>query len=478
MAMDCQKPWGYRWRSSKSFILSIVVLALFAETFLYGFIVPILGYMLEVRLHVDPSQTQSLTSSLLAIHGFMTLVAAPIIAHFADKTPNRRTPLLIALAACAVGTILVACSPSVWGLFVGRILQGIAGSATWIVGFATMVDNVGMDNIGKTMGLSMSFVMAGIIFGPVIAGSLLELVGYWATWSVPLIVILLDIVARLLMIEGRNQSDGEHDPPQNHQTDTPTNEETALLQSSENSNEVAGTNGPPKAATEEPVSPLNFYLTALSDTRVVVGMSSVICASSVVAGFNATLPLHLSRIFNWGSLPVGMMFLAMQIPSMILGAPVGWLRDRVGLKHPTAIGWALQAPLLWLMGVPGDSHFPWAGADNNGQAIFVSAITGVGIVYTLIRGAGVVQMTIAVNEMQAKNPKIFGEHGGNSRISSMTEVAFSLGLVIGPILAGSLTELVGYYYMNFVFCILSLILAFATFSVFDGKRTFEPSDEV
>lgn len=54
--------------------------------------------------------------------------------------------------------------------------------------------------------------------------------------------------------------------------------------------------------------------------------------------------------------------------------------------------------------------------------------------------------------MQAKNPKIFGEHGGNSRISSMTEVAFSLGLVIGPILAGSLTELVGYYYMNFVFC--------------------------
>ncbi|KMQ48662.1 hypothetical protein HL42_0652 [Trichophyton rubrum] len=476
--MDCQKPWGYRWRSSKPFILSIVVLALFAETFLYGFIVPILGYMLEVRLHVDPSQTQSLTSSLLAIHGFMTLVAAPIIAHFADKTPNRRTPLLIALVACAVGTILVACSPSVWGLFVGRILQGIAGSATWIVGFATMVDNVGMDNIGKTMGLSMSFVMAGIIFGPVIAGSLLELVGYWAAWSVPLIVIFLDIVARLLMIEGKNQPDGYHDSAQNHPADTPANEETPLLQSSENSNEAPGTDAQPKAAAEEPVSSRNFYVTALSDIRVVVGLSSVICASSVVAGFNATLPLHLSRIFNWGSLPVGMMFLAMQIPSMFLGAPVGWLRDRVGLKNPTAIGWALQAPLLWLMGVPGDSHFPWAGADNNGQAIFVSAITGVGIVYTLIRGAGVVQMTIAVNEMQTKNPKIFGEHGGNSRISSMTEVAFSLGLIIGPILAGSLTELVGYYYMNFVFCILSLLLAFATFSVFDGKRTAESSEEV
>lgn len=83
-----------------------------ADTFLYGFLVPILSYMLEVRLKIDPSQTQSLTSSLLAIHGFMTLVAAPIIAHFADKTSNRRMPLLIALVACAAGTVLVACTPS------------------------------------------------------------------------------------------------------------------------------------------------------------------------------------------------------------------------------------------------------------------------------------------------------------------------------------------------------------------------------
>ncbi|EFR02359.1 hypothetical protein MGYG_05356 [Nannizzia gypsea CBS 118893] len=478
MAVNCKKPWGYQWRSSKSFIIFIIVLALFADTFLYGFIVPILSYMLEVRLNIDPSRTQDLSSSLLSIHGFVALVSAPIVAHFADKTPNRKIPLLIALAACAIGTVLVACTPSLWGLFAGRMLQGAAGCATWIVGFATLVDNVGTDKIGQTMGLSMSFVMAGVVLGPVVAGSLLQLIGYWATWSVPLLIICFDIIARLLMIEGKKQSEERHDQSLNQPADTPADEQTSLLQPSESSRQSSSVDEPAKADVEKPASSRGFYLTTLSDIRVVVGLASVLTMSSIICAFDATLPLHLRKIFNWGSLPVGMTFLALQIPVMLLGAASGWLRDRVGLKYPTAIGWALQAPLIWLMGVPGDSHFPWAGADNNGQAIFVSAIVGVGTASTLIRGAGVLQMTMVVTELQTKNPKIFGEHGGNSRISSMTEVAFSLGMVIGPAVSGALTELIGYYYMSFVFCALSVILAFSTFLVFDDKRPAERPEDV
>ena len=68
--------------------------------------------MLEGRLHIDPSHTQSLTSALLTVHGFFALIAAPIIAHFADKTSNRKAPLLIALGGCIVGTLLIALTPS------------------------------------------------------------------------------------------------------------------------------------------------------------------------------------------------------------------------------------------------------------------------------------------------------------------------------------------------------------------------------
>lgn len=63
--------------------------------------------MLEVRLHKDPSETQALTTSLLSILGFVSLISAPILAHFIDKTPSRRLPLLLSLSLALVGTLLV-----------------------------------------------------------------------------------------------------------------------------------------------------------------------------------------------------------------------------------------------------------------------------------------------------------------------------------------------------------------------------------
>jgi MFS family permease len=83
-----------------------------AENFLYGFVVPILPYMIEKRLHLDPAYTQRFTTELLFILGLISVPAAPIIGHFADKTTSRKIPLLISLAGCTIGTLLVALTPS------------------------------------------------------------------------------------------------------------------------------------------------------------------------------------------------------------------------------------------------------------------------------------------------------------------------------------------------------------------------------
>ncbi len=68
--------------------------------------------MIEVRLALDPSRTQNLTTALLVVYGFCSLVSAPVIAHFADKTPNMKYLLLSSLVGCALGTSLVAWTPS------------------------------------------------------------------------------------------------------------------------------------------------------------------------------------------------------------------------------------------------------------------------------------------------------------------------------------------------------------------------------
>ncbi|KAL2854430.1 hypothetical protein BJY01DRAFT_205149 [Aspergillus pseudoustus] len=99
-------------RSSKPFILSVVIIALLCDIFLYSFPVPILSYMIEVRLHIDPSQTQNYITALLGLHGFATLIAAPITAHFADKSPTRKLPFLTSLAGCFVGALLLSLTSS------------------------------------------------------------------------------------------------------------------------------------------------------------------------------------------------------------------------------------------------------------------------------------------------------------------------------------------------------------------------------
>jgi hypothetical protein len=106
--------------------------------------------------------------------------------------------------------------------------------------------------------------------------------------------------------------------------------------------------------------------------------------------------------------------------------------------------------------------------------VYIAAIVGVGFACSLIRGAGTFQMlgtllsskislpfftrnsplkqdTIAViHDHEAKDPNIFGPYGGNSRLSSLTEISFDIGLMVGPLLSGNFLEVLGYYYANIV----------------------------
>ncbi|KAJ5933310.1 hypothetical protein N7454_005639 [Penicillium verhagenii] len=423
------RPLGHRWRSSNFFILSVVILALFCETFLYSFPVPILSYMIEARLHIDPSQTQNITTALLSLHGLIALISAPVIAHFADKSPKRKLPFLISLAGCFIGTTLLSLTPSVPALFAGRILQGIAGSATWIVGSATMTDHVEVANLGKLYGLSMSFVSAGVVAGPAIAGTVLELAGYWPAWSVALGLLALDIIMRFVMIEAPKASSTDRKSSATHQSDNAVSgtETSALLGHDDSTDQPDPLDFIPE--TNEGHTPEgSFYWIMLSDPRVISGISSTILSSSILASFDTTLTLHLRTIYLLGI-----------FSRMASGS--GW----IALSHCHRL--VSFAPIMWLLGVPGSGKLLF-GSKINGEALFIFGVIAFGVVTPLVRGAGYLQLSIVLNELQAKDPEIFGRHGGSNRVFALQDIALSLGLMIGPLISGFLSQVVGYYWMS------------------------------
>ncbi|KGO76309.1 Major facilitator superfamily domain, general substrate transporter [Penicillium italicum] len=95
------------------------------------------------------------------------------------------------------------------------------------------------------------------------------------------------------------------------------------------------------------------------NSRFVGGVVSYFCYAVLTASFVTTLPLHA--------------------PAVFFSVPVSWLKDRVGTRYPTTIG---------------------------------VAVTGTGIVICFLNGVGLMEATQAVDEIEGKNPGIFGPDEG------------------------------------------------------------------
>lgn len=239
----------------------------------------------------------------------------------------------------------------------------------------------------------MSFVSAGVVAGPAVAGAILQLAGYWIAWSVPLALLILDIAMRFIMIEGSPTSTTCYDSTSTDPTRTIIADTViSPLLASGNSIRSSGELGVTARGPHEKLSKHGFYSIMLSDARVIVGLSNTILSSSLLASFDTTLTLHLRDTFGWGTLAIGMMFLSLQLPFIFLGSLAGWLRDRVGLRYPTTVGWALLAPVMWLLGLPGTIQ-AGSGSRINQEALFIFAIIAFGAVAPFVRGAGYLQLT-------------------------------------------------------------------------------------
>ena len=155
-----------------------------------------------------------------------------------------------------------------------------------------------------------------------------------------------------------------------------TDEQTALL-------------AHPSSETSEKAG-IQFYIYMFRQPRIVAAMFLYFMYGIILASLDTTLPLHIKETFNWGSYPAGMMFLALQAPSIPLSVPFGRLRDRLGSRYPTGIAFLLIAPDLCLLGIPGDKRFSWAQSED-GKIVYVTAVVVLGVLISALNGLGSVE---------------------------------------------------------------------------------------
>ncbi|KAJ5502337.1 Major facilitator superfamily domain general substrate transporter [Penicillium fimorum] len=315
---------------------------------------------------------------------------------------------------------MIAGAPSVPILFIGRVMQGIAASAIWIVGFTTIADTGDEANIG-------TFALGGYSILGNMADTTPDSDGGPHRTS------------KLGPIES-TPKDSSCQPKPSSQPEADVEE---TLETSETTSLL-----PPRQVSQSPSIAVNFWRIMLCDARVLTVLLVIISGTTVGTSFHATLPLH-----------TGFLFSCLIAPGLLLEPLAGWIRDRVGIRPPAVVALILQAVLQGLLGIAGSNRFSWASAQSWGETIYIASIMAIGATRPFMTDIGPTELT-----------GIFGPKGGLSRVFSMMEVAASLGMTIGPVIGGYLKEMVGYDYMSWTWSLLYLILAVLVMSFLGSKH--------
>ncbi|EXJ81010.1 hypothetical protein A1O3_07298 [Capronia epimyces CBS 606.96] len=464
-------PFALRWRANTLFILTTVAVGLFTDLFLYGLVVPVLPFMLKERINLSDDKVQSYVSALLAAYAGASVIFSIPIGIIADKTNARRTPFLCGLAALLAATLMLGFGQNISMLVVARILQGTSAAVVWTVGMAMVLDTVGPKHLGKVVGTIFSFISIGELAAPVLGGVLYSKMGYAGVFGLGSALLAVDFILRILVIEkkvaakydsslqtadsARESEAGERETDRNGAG----SEEEALLPKTEDEDHRLP-EGQNRLIRTLPI------LACLSDPRLLVALLLAFVQAFLLATFDATIPTEAQTLFAFDSLQAGLLFIALDVPYLLLGPLAGWAVDRYGTKPASMFGFGYLVPALILLRLPTD-HVTPGRTENIVLYCGLLALNGVGL--AVIGSPSIVEASDVVRKYDQANPGLFGENGPYAQLYGFNSLVFSAGLSIGPVVSGALRDSVGYANMNNVVAALSALTALLSLLYVGGR---------
>ncbi len=157
-------------KDKKQAALGFIFVTLLIDIIGFGIIIPVLPGLIQSLIHGTISQTATYGGWLVFAYASTQFLCSPIMGNLSDKY-GRRPVLLFSLFGFGIDYLFLAFAPSIFWLFIGRMIAGITGAsittaAAYIADISTpekRAQNFGM--IGAAFGL-------GFIIGPFLGGTL------------------------------------------------------------------------------------------------------------------------------------------------------------------------------------------------------------------------------------------------------------------------------------------------------------------
>ncbi|CAN8099490.1 unnamed protein product [Discula destructiva] len=473
-------PAGLHWRTNTLFIIATVAVGLFTDLFLYGLVVPILPYLLQDRLDVPAEQVQSHVDGLLAAYAGASVLSSPVAGFLADRTATRQAPFLAGLGTLVLATTLLFVGRDVPTLVVARVLQGVSAAVVWTIGLAMCLETVGPENLGKTIGSIFSFISLGTFLAPLLGGILYAKAGVAGVFGIGFAVLMVDLVMRALVIEKKvanrydtgqplhfggsglvpgSQQQQNDEGTASHDPNAQTDEEAPLLGNRKEATSFK------LAATQPAIAHKFKILPCLANPRLLTALLVAFVQALLLGAFDATVPTTAQELFGLDSLKAGLLFLPLGAFDLVVGPLAGWFVDRYGTKPGAVLGYTFLVPVLVLLRLPCEG-----GLDQILLYSGLLALCGIGL--AVIGAPSIVEAGSVMQKYYEANPEFFGEQGPYAQLYGLNSMVFSLGLTVGPALAGELKTKVGYGNMNAVLAAVSFATAVLCLVWLGGKPQF------
>jgi MFS transporter, DHA1 family, tetracycline resistance protein len=150
--------------------MSFIFITLLIDVTGLGLIIPVLPKLIEQLTGGTISQASQWGGWLTFAYAIMQFICAPIIGNLSDKY-GRRPVLLFSLLGFGIDYLFLAFAPTIWWLFLGRIIAGITG-ASFTTASAYIADVSTHENRAQNFGLLGAAFGLGFIIGPSMGGLL------------------------------------------------------------------------------------------------------------------------------------------------------------------------------------------------------------------------------------------------------------------------------------------------------------------
>ncbi|BGP39370.1 hypothetical protein JCM10449v2_003308 [Rhodotorula kratochvilovae] len=437
-------PFLLRYRSSTWYIAFAVGWGVLVDLSSYSLVVPVVPFRLEALGYDDIGGK---TGWLVAAYAGGLIVSSPVAAWIGAAYKNRQLPLTLSLLFMAGAVVMFMESRTFELMLVARILQGFSGTFLWTIGLALVVDSVPEERLGVVLGYVMIGFSCGQAIGPPVGGVLYHRLGYRAPFVFSLVLVFVDLVLRIFIIE-KHQAirwiRAGHTIPNFEALGYKPDATSSETKDSDPSSPVGGTAVSPDAlapehALEAPHSRLPPHVLGLLhmmlNPRALTCFMVTLVNGIVAGGLQETgLTLWVEEQYGLNSEGAGLVFLGVVVPTFF-GSPIaGWVADRYGTKWIMLAGVALAIPAYALLIIRGPLPL----------FIFFLAVLGVSVSFFIT------PTTVDFSIVAADTPSISTAH-----VFGAFNLAYSLGALIGPIIAGQILSAVGTRRGWLALCVLS-----------------------